>query len=129
MRQYAKGHEDLRLPKFKFESHHVCIIACVYVQIAFANITQKIMKMAVGNIKKTGIKKIAKPVLLLAIIKSIKISSAAVKVDSMPELDYTCDSMLLYIITTISSSPAAMPSAVQATEAHNLSSQAFGAVH
>lgn len=86
-------------------------------------------KMAVGNIKKTGIKKIAKPVLLLAIIKSIKISSAAVKVDSMPELDYTCDSMLLYIITTISSSPAAMPSAVQATEAHNLSSQVFGAVH
>ena len=32
LRQYAKGHEDLRLPKIKFESHHVCIIACVYVQ-------------------------------------------------------------------------------------------------
>ena len=30
--QYAKGHEDLRLPKIKFEGHHVCIIACVYVQ-------------------------------------------------------------------------------------------------
>ena len=32
MRQYAKDHEDLRLPKIKFEGHHVCIIACVYVQ-------------------------------------------------------------------------------------------------
>lgn len=32
LRQYAKGHEDLRLPKIKFESHHVCIIACVYIQ-------------------------------------------------------------------------------------------------
>ena len=41
-------------------------------EIAFANFTQKIKKMTVGNIKKTGIKKIAKPVLLLAIIKGIE---------------------------------------------------------
>ena len=32
LRQYAKDHEDLRLPKIKFEGHHVCIIACIYVQ-------------------------------------------------------------------------------------------------
>ena len=32
LRQYTKDHEDLRLPKSKFEGHHVCIIACVYVQ-------------------------------------------------------------------------------------------------
>ena len=41
-------------------------------EIAFANFTQKIKKMTVGNIKKTGIKKIAKPVLLLDIIKGIE---------------------------------------------------------
>ena len=37
-------------------------------EIAFANFTQKIKKMTVGNIKKTGIKKIAKLLIILSII-------------------------------------------------------------
>lgn len=40
--------------------------------IAYDVYTKQIKKMAVGSIKRTGIKKIAKPVLLLAVIKGIE---------------------------------------------------------
>ena len=40
--------------------------------IVFDGFCQKIKEMAVGSIKNTGIKKIAKPVLLLAVIKGIE---------------------------------------------------------
>ena len=40
--------------------------------IAYDVYTKQIKKMAVGSIKRTGIKKIAKPVLLLAVIKGYR---------------------------------------------------------
>lgn len=40
--------------------------------LTFRNFSQKIKDMRVGSIKRTGIKKIAKPVLLLALIKGIE---------------------------------------------------------
>ena len=41
-------------------------------EIAFDSFKNKIKEMSVGSIKRTGIKKIAKPVLLLTIIKGIE---------------------------------------------------------
>lgn len=41
-------------------------------EIAYRNYTQQIKSMKVGHIGRTGIKKIAKPVLLLALIKGIE---------------------------------------------------------
>lgn len=59
----------LRIFEANNKTYNIMESSNIDYEIAFDSFKNKIKEMAVGSIKRTGIKKIAKPVLLLTIIK------------------------------------------------------------
>lgn len=62
----------LRIFEANNKTYNIMESSNIDYEIAFDSFKNKIKEMAVGSIKRTGIKKIAKPVLILTIIKGIE---------------------------------------------------------
>lgn len=62
----------LRIFEANNKTYNIMESSNIDYEIAFDSFKNNIKEMAVGSIKRTGIKKIAKPVLLLTIIKGIE---------------------------------------------------------